>query len=118
MRVQAGRPKIQILNATQIRVQKDSAAPLNAANFSASTNLNIDPKELEWFVADEPTEGISKYRNQKWQIIWRLCMKFNRFWLHMTPISAYFTSCIPKITGTERYSDIHYVSHAWYVYVK
>lgn len=57
MRVQAGRPKIEILNATQIRVQKDSSTVLKATNFSASTNLNIDPKEIEWFVANEPAEG-------------------------------------------------------------
>ena len=48
---------------TQIRVQKDSSTILRAANFSASTNLNIDPKEIEWFVANEPTEG--KLKNFK-----------------------------------------------------
>lgn len=65
MRVQAGKPRIQILNATTITVQKDSEALITPNNFSADTNLNINMNELEWFVVDEPSEGEFLVNNKK-----------------------------------------------------
>jgi len=69
MRVQAGKPKIQILNATTITVQKDSEAIITPHNFSADTNLNINENDLEWFVVDEPSEGeflINGKKSRRW----------------------------------------------------
>ena len=69
MRVQAGDPEIFLINSTTITVQKDSSAILSTFNISADTNLNINRDDLEWFIVDEPTEGVFQVdgvKKRKW----------------------------------------------------
>ena len=57
MRVQSGPPLIAIDVGAKFSVQKDGQAELSPRNMSLSTNLNIDPADVNWFLVDEPKRG-------------------------------------------------------------
>ena len=65
MRVQAGPPLITIDVAAKMSVQKDGEAGLSTRNMSLSTNLNLDPAEVNWFLVEEPKRGQIMVNGQK-----------------------------------------------------